>query len=275
MLKRKPTYWVFVYVASFILVVFAVVPFLFTVLSSFKHDPEIFMGTFWPANPTLSNYIGVITDGMMMRFFLNSLYISFFSALTSTVVSIFGAYGFSRYKFPGRNMLLYSIMFTRVLPRVTLLLPFFVILSQLNLTNTLMGLILVYMIIGMPVSVWLMKGYIDAIPYEVEEAALIDGCGPLATLLRVVVPMVAPAIAAISMFTFMLSWNEFLFPRVLNTAPEIRPISVGLAFYIDDINVRWGMLMAASVLMSIPAMIVFSLAQKHIVHGLSEGAVKG
>jgi ABC-type glycerol-3-phosphate transport system permease component len=126
----------------------------------------------------------------------------------------------------------------------------------------------------MPVTIWLLKGYIDNVPYEVEEAAVIDGCNPLQTLFRIVIPMVAPAIAAISMFAFILSWNEFLFPLVMAKDSRVRPISVGLAFYIDETGVQWGKLMAACVLMSLPAIFVFSFAQKYIVQGLSEGAVK-
>jgi len=274
-MKKNLPFQIFVYGFSLLILIFALVPFLWTVVSSLKFDSDIYTARFLPTNPTLSNYISVLNDQRMMGFFFNSVKISLLSTFVSTIVAILGAYGFSRYKFPGRNMLLYSIMFTRVLPRVTLLIPFFVILSRLNMANTIQGLSLVYMIIGMPVSVWLLKGYIDNIPYEIEEAALIDGCGPVQTLVRVVIPIISPAIAAISMFAFILSWNEFLFPRVLTTSPDIRPISVGLAFYIDDVGVRWGMLMAASVLMSIPAIIVFSFAQKYIVHGLSEGAVKG
>lgn len=275
MKAKKVAFWIFVYTFSLLIIIFAVVPFLWTVVSSLKLEGDIYTTNFFPTNPTLKNYIGVLTDNIMMGYFLNSVVISLASTAVSTIVSLLGAYGFSRYQFPGKGTLLYSILFTRVLPRVTLLIPFFVILSKINLINTRSSLILVYLIIGMPVSVWLMKGYIDAVPYEVEEAALMDGCGPIRTLVRVVIPMVAPAIAAISMFAFILSWNEFLFPRVLTTMPEVRPISVGLAFYIDDVKVQWGMLMAASVIMSIPAILVFSFAQKYIVRGLSEGAVKG
>lgn len=272
---RRVLFWVFIYAFSLVIVAFAVIPFLWTIVSSLKLEGDIYTPSFWPSNPTMSNYVGVLNDSVMMGYFWNSVVISLGSTAVSTIISMLAAYGFSRYKFPGRNTLLYSIMFTRVLPRVTLLIPFFVILTQIHLMNTQASLMLVYLIIGMPVSVWLMKGYIDAVPYEVEEAANIDGCGPIRTLVRVVIPMIAPSIAAIAMYSFILAWNEFLFPRVLTTDPAVRPISVGLAFYIDDVRVQWGMLMAASVLMSIPAIIVFSFAQKYIVRGLSEGAVKG
>ena len=272
---KRALFWVFIYAFSLVIILFAVVPFLWTVVSSLKLEGDIYTPGFWPKTPTINNYLGVLNDSTMMGYFWNSVVISLGSTIVSTLISMLAAYGFSRYKFPGRNTLLYSIMFTRVLPRVTLLIPFFVILTQIGLMNTQASLMLVYLIIGMPVSVWLMKGYIDSVPYEVEEAANIDGCGPIRTLVRVVIPMIAPSIAAIAMYSFILAWNEFLFPRVLTTDPSVRPISVGLAFYIDDVKVQWGMLMAASVIMSIPAIIVFSFAQKYIVRGLSEGAVKG
>jgi len=274
-MKRGLHVSVIIYIMMLIIALFALIPFLWTILSSFKFDADVFRASFFPENPTLRNYVAVFTDARLMQFFLNTVQISFFSTIASIVVAVLGAYGFSRYKFPGRNVLLYSILFTRVLPRVTLLIPFFVILTRLNLINTISGLVLVYLIIGMPVSIWLLKGYIDNIPYEIEEAALIDGCGPFRTLTQVVIPIIAPAVAAIGMFAFILSWNEFLFPRVLTTVPDVRPISVGLAFLYSDVNVRWGMLMAASVVMSVPAIFAFGFAQKYIVKGLSEGAVKG
>ena len=197
----------------------------------------------------------------MMSYFGNTVIIAVSSTIISLLVAVFGAYGFSRYKFPGRATLLYSILFTRVLPRVSLLVPFYVTLSNLHLVNTYRGLILVYLIIGMPITIWLLKGYIDALPYEVEEAAVVDGCGPLQVLFRIVVPMVAPAIASIGMFAFILAWNEFLFPLLIAKDSGTRPISVGLAFYIDEVGIQWGPMMAASVLMSIPAILVFSFAQ--------------
>jgi ABC-type glycerol-3-phosphate transport system permease component len=127
----------------------------------------------------------------------------------------------------------------------------------------------------MPIAVWLMKGYIDALPYEIEEAAVVDGCGSFSIIFKIIVPQIAPALASVGMFSFILAWNEFLFPLTLAKDSSTRPLSVALAFYIDDFGIQWGPLMAASVLMSIPALVFFTFAQKYIVKGLSEGAVKG
>jgi len=277
MKKRKKIFWFFVYLLCALIVVFALVPFLWTVSTSLKTEVATYAypPSFIPDPLTFANYTQVLADKTMMAYFRNTVIISVCSTVISVFVAIFGAYGFSRYRFPGRTPLLYSILFTRVLPRVSLLVPFYVILSRLKLVNTYQGLVLVYLIIGMPITIWLMKGYIDALPFEVEEAAVIDGCGPLQVLFRIVVPMVSPAIASIAMYAFILSWNEFLFPLLIAKDSATRPISVGLAFYIDEVGIEWGPMMAASVLMSIPAILVFSFAQKYIVKGLSEGAVKG
>jgi ABC-type glycerol-3-phosphate transport system permease component len=210
----------------------------------------------------------------MMRYFLNSSVIAIGSTVFSLIIGIMAAYGFSRFKFPGRNTLLWSILFTQIFPRVVIIIPFYITLRNLHLLGTYTGLILVYLIVVLPISVWLLKGFIDKIPYEMEEAAVIDGCSIFALLWRIVIPMTFPAIAAVAMYSFILAWNEFLFALVFSSA-DSRPVSVGLAFFIDEVGIQWGQLMAASILMSIPAIVIFSLAQRLIVRGLSEGAVKG
>jgi ABC-type glycerol-3-phosphate transport system permease component len=274
---KKIVLKIITYLLAILIVIFALVPFLWAVSTSFKTNIDIYSlkPSFIPKPFILSNYTMVLENPKMVTYFRNTVIIAICSTIISLFVAVFAAYGFSRYKFPGRSPLLYSILFTRVLPRVALLVPFYVTLSNLQLVNKISGLVLVYLIVGMPITVWLLKGYIDALPAEVEEAALVDGCRPLQILFRIVVPMVAPAIAAIGMYSFILAWNEFLFPLLLAKDSTTRPISVGLAFYIDEDGIDWGPMMAASVLMSLPAIILFSFAQKYIVKGLSEGAVKG
>lgn len=276
MKKIKPVN-VIIYILAFLVVAFSVLPFLWTVSTSLKTGVEVYSAhpTFLPHPVTLENYIAVFNDANMMKSFANTVKIAAISTIISTVVSVLSAYGFSRYRFPGNKTLLTSILFTRLLPRVTLLVPFYVTLSRMKLVNTYTGLTLLYLVVGIPTTIWLMKGFIDGLPYEVEEAAVVDGCNPLQVLTKVVVPMVKPAIATVAMFSFILSWNEFLFPLLMAKDRSIRPIAVSLAFYIDESGIRWGPLMAASVIMSVPAIIFFSVAQKHLVAGLSEGAVKG
>lgn len=274
---RKISFRVFVYALAALILGFAVAPFLWTIITSLKDEFSVYakIPTLIPDPVTFDNYREVLENPLMISYFKNTVVVAIASTIISLVIALFAAYGFSRYKFPGRTPLLFSILFIRLLPRVALLVPFYVTLSRLNLVNTYQGLIIVYLIIGMPIAVWLMKGYIDALPYEVEEAAVVDGCGPFATIFRIIVPQIAPALASVGMFSFILAWNEFLFPLTLAKDSSTRPLSVALAFYIDDFGVQWGPLMAASVLMSIPALLFFSFAQKYIVKGLSEGAVKG
>lgn len=269
--------WIFIYMTSIVITAFALLPFLWTIATSLKTEVDIYSLTpsFVPHPVTLENYKAVFQNKTMMEYFRNTVIVASASTIISLIVGVFAAYGFSRYKFPGKTSLLYSILFTRLLPRVCLLVPFYVTLSHLHMINTYQGLVLVYLIVGMPVTVWLLKGYMDALPYEIEEAAVMDGCGPLQILFKIVVPILAPAISSTGMYAFILAWNEFLFPLLIAKDSSTRPISVGLAFYIDEIGVKWGPMMAASVMMSIPAILVFSFAQKYIVKGLSEGAVKG
>jgi len=223
----------------------------------------------------LEHYKGILNDQRMMRYFLNSFITAALSTAVALVIGLLGAYGFSRYKFPGSKTLMISILLTRMLPRVALIVPFFITLQNLHMYNTRAGLVLVFLIITMPLSIWLLKGFVDGVPIEVEEAAIIDGCSVLGVLTRIVIPMTLPGIASVGMYVFITAWNEFLFSLTMTKGIQLRTISVGLAFFIDEFGIRWGSLMAVSILMSIPAIIVFSLFQKNLIRGLSEGAVKG
>lgn len=255
--------------------VFALTPIFWVLTTSFKSTEDIYAGAWLPQKPTLDNFRTVLRNDNMLRYFLNTTIISVATTAISMLVATLGAYGFSRYRFPGSQSVLGFILFTRVLPRVTVIIPFYITLRQLKLINTYPGLILVYLMVVMPVTIWMLKGFFDNIPLEIEEAAAIDGCTPFRTLMQVVLPICLPALAAVGMYAFILSWNEFLFALIMTNDKSTRTISVGLAFYIDDMGIRWGELMAASALMSLPAMVVFSLSQNMLVKGLSAGAVKG
>jgi len=274
---RRILYMLFLYGVTLMLLVFALFPILWVLSTSFTPDHLIFVQPpqWIPETITFHHYNEVIRNPEILRYFMNS----FITAITSTVVGliigILGAYGFSRYKFPGRKTLLISVMLTRLLPRVALIVPFLVTLRNLGLYNTRAGLVLVFLVITMPLSLWLLKGFFDSIPYEIEEAAVVDGCSPLGILLRIDLPMILPAIASVGMFIFITAWNEFLFSLTMTQGRALRAISVGLAFFIDDQFVQWGALMAASVLMSIPAIVIFTLFSRFLIKGLSEGAVKG
>ncbi len=275
--RRTPVETALILVSVILLTSFSLIPVAWGLSTSLKTDEGIYeIPPRWIPSPiTFTHYASILSSSSMLRYFLNTAIISFGTMIGSLFIAILGAYGFSRFRFPGRNTLLWSILFTRLLPRVTIIIPLYIVLRNMKLLNSYAGLILVYMLIVMPMAVWLLKGFFDNLPYEIEEAAVLDGCSPLGVLARVVVPISLPAIATVAMYSFILAWNEFLFALIMTNGKSIRPISIGLAFFIDEVGIHWGSLMAASMLMSVPAVIVFMLLQTQLVRGLSEGAVKG
>ena len=275
--RRSPVETAPILVSVILLASFSLIPVAWGLSTSLKTDTGIYeIPPRWIPSPiTFTHYASILSSSSMLRYFLNTAIISFGTMIGSLFIAILGAYGFSRFRFPGRNTLLWSILFTRLLPRVTIIIPLYIVLRNMKLLNSYAGLILVYMLIVMPMAVWLLKGFFDNLPYEIEEAAVLDGCSPLGVLVRVVVPISLPAIATVAMYSFILAWNEFLFALIMTNGKSIRPISIGLAFFIDEVGIHWGSLMAASMLMSVPAVIVFMLLQTQLVRGLSEGAVKG
>jgi len=274
---RRAGHRIIVWVSGTVLAAFAVVPLLWGVSTSFKSVADVY--TFppkWIPSPvTLANYASVIRNPALVHEFINTLIIASTTTVIALIISILGGYGFSRYRFRGRNTLLWTVLLTQLFPRVVVIVPYFVILRNFRLINTYQGLVLVYLIVVFPVAIWMIKGFFDNLPKEIEEAAIMDGCSILRMLWSIIIPMSRPALAAVTMYSFILAYNEFLFALVFTNGLAKRPLSVGLAFFIDDTGVNWGQLMAASLLMSLPAIVVFSFAQKLLVRGLSEGAVKG
>lgn len=260
-----------------LMVAFSVLPLLWGVSTALKLPADVyaFPPVWIPESITFENFIAVVQNPTLIRSFFNTLIIASATTLAALVVGVLGGYGFSRYRFPGRNTLLWSVLFTKLFPRVVVIVPFFVTLRNLQLMNTYQGLILVYLMVTFPVAIWLLKGFFDKIPVEIEEAAIVDGCSLPRLLWNVVIPMSRPALVAVAMYSFVLAWNEFLFALVFTNGLERRPLSVALAFFIDENGIRWGELMAGSIVMSLPAILVFSFSQKLLVRGLGEGALKG
>jgi ABC-type glycerol-3-phosphate transport system permease component len=260
-----------------LLCIFSLFPVIWCLSTSFKPEAIIYRTPpeWIPRPPTLVNYQQILTNPYMGRYFFNTLVLAVGTSIVTMFVSVLAAYGFSRYRFTGSKFLIWTILFARILPRVSVIVPFYIILRNFHLINTYPGLILIYLTVCLPVAVWMLKGYFDNLPIEIEEAAVIDGCSAVSLLMRIIIPMSGPIVVTVIMNAFILSWNEFLFALTMTSGRAIRPIAVGLAFFIDEMGVRWGPLMAASILMSIPAIGFFSYAQGKMVHGLSAGAVKG
>lgn len=274
---RKKLYICAMYIILILLCMFSLGPIIWDLSTSFKPEKMILVNPpqWIPREVTFVHYLDVIKNPNMVRYFINSFITAISSTFAALLIGVLGAYGFSRFKFPGNKTMMISIMLTRMLPRVSLIVPFFITLQKLRLYNTRAGLVLVFLVITMPLSIWMLKGFFDSIPYEMEEAATVDGCSPLGILFYIDLPVLLPAIASVGMYIFITAWNEFLLALTMTKGGALRTISVGLAFYIDEYGIRWGPLMAASILMSIPAMVVFSIFNKFLIKGLSEGSVKG
>jgi multiple sugar transport system permease protein/raffinose/stachyose/melibiose transport system permease protein len=255
---------------------FSLFPVAWMISTSLKGPDEIYHASDWlPHAVTLANFKRVLWDPHVLRSFGNSLLIATGSTLAALLVGIFSGYGFARFDFPGKHLLFVSVLAGQILPLAALVIPFFIQLRTYGLLNTFPGVIAVYTVVSTPLAVWLLKGFFEAIPREVEEAAIVDGCSHLGVLFRVVMPIAAPAIFAVGMYAFVVGWNEFLLGLVLTTDLKTRPIAVSLALYRTEWGIEWGALMAACLVMAVPAMAIFLYFEKHLVRGLAEGAVKG
>ena len=258
----------------------AIFPMLWVLLSSFKPNEVIKTQADLQPLPdpwTLENYRTVL--GQNDHEFLHWLWNSFAVALGTTVVGVFLAatagYAFSRYRFPGYRPALMSFLVAQMFPGVILLVPIYKIVVDLGLLNTKAALILAYATVAVPFCVWMLKGYFDTIPISLEEAGLIDGLTPFGTFWRIVMPLSLPGIAVTSFYAFITAWNEVLFANVFLTETESYTLPIGLRTYVFQFEQQYGWLTAGAVLVTIPAVIMFLLAQRYLVSGLTRGGVKG
>ncbi|MBA7628669.1 Diacetylchitobiose uptake system permease protein DasC [subsurface metagenome] len=258
---------------------FAVLPLLWMITTSFKPTTQIFISppVLVPErfNFIIDHYLTVLKDSKMLRYFLNSVIISSLSVIAGVIVGVSAGYGFARFRFKGRNWLFIFVIISRMIPRIALIIPLYMLMIRIRLVDTHSGLIIVYAIISLPMSVWLLTAYFMNLPVELEEAALLDGCTRWQALTKIVLPISLPAVFAVGMYCFLLAWNEYLLALVFSTSYGVRPIAVGLTDYFLEALVDWGPLMAACVLATIPPMVVFWFGQKHFISGLVRGAMKG
>ncbi|MDB5562866.1 MAG: carbohydrate transporter permease, partial [Hyphomicrobiales bacterium] len=252
-------------------------PFAWMFLSSIKLLPELYtIPPHWlPNNPTLSNYANVLFNSNIPRYFLNSIVISVGSTGLALILAVFASYGFARFKFKGKPLLQGFVLVGQLLPTAAIIVPLFITLRYLGLVNTYWGLILVYMIITLPLSVWMLTSYLKAIPVELEEAAIIDGSSRLGVLFRITLPLAMPGLVAVIVYAFVTTWNEFIFALCFATDSSVKTLPVGLAEFSTEFNTDWGSVMAASVVMTLPIALLFLVFQNLFVGGLTAGATKG
>ena len=224
--------------------------------------------------PTFDNYRAVLQEDRLDRYLLNSLFVGVLSTVVTLVLGCMAAYGLARFRFPGRQAVAYTTLLLRTVPLAVLAIPVFLIWNEWQLVNSLWGLILLYVAVNLPFTIWLLYGFVLQVPIELEEAAAIDGCGPIRVFTKVLLPLMAPGLAAASIFTFRIAWNEFILALVL-TDRHTRTLPVAASLFITDMGVDWGRVMAMGSLIAIPPLIFTFIAARQIITGLTAGAVKG
>jgi len=275
--KRKSYLWVFTLLIPLaLMLVFLLFPFYWTFVTSIKTEKELYGPiSYWPHLATFSSYQRLFTT--TVNFFSaikNSFIVASATALVSLAVSTLAAYAFSRYRFAGRKFLMFLFISNNMFPTVLLLIPLYAIMRKLGLLYTHGSLVLSYTTFTIPFSVWLLNGFINDLPVSLEEAALIDGCNRGGAFVRVVLPVLTPALLATGIYIFMTAWNEYTFAMMF-TNVATRTIPVALKNLIGQLGVQWDLLTAGGIVTIIPVCIMFFFAQKHLVAGLTAGAVKG
>jgi multiple sugar transport system permease protein len=274
------------YVALFFFLFWTVVPFVWMFLASIKTNKEIYQDfTILPKTVYLGHYqtllFGETAAGGMKasaRFgawLRNSAVVSVIVTSLSIVLGSFAAYAITRLRFNGRGILARGLIFTYLVPGSLLFIPLFRVVAGLDLVDTLAALILVYPSFTLPFCTWMLCSYFRSIPVELEEAALIDGCSRLGVLFRITIPLSAPAIAVVALFSFTQSWNEFLYALVFTNSIATRTVTVGLTQMLGEDVFYWGQMMGGAIIAALPPVIFYTLAQRLVIRGLVGGAVKG
>jgi multiple sugar transport system permease protein len=253
-------------------------PLIWMVLTSVKPQFELFRipPTFWPEQITFEHYARLLWDTPFLLYMRNSLLLSTATTLLVVTVATLGAHSLVRFRYRGRERLAQLVLFTYLLPSVVLILPLYLMMVWIGVANSLLSLVIAYTTFALPYALWLLRSFMQGIPDDLENAALVDGATRMGAFFDVILPQALPGIISTSLFTFILSWNEYLYALVLVNTDEARPLTTGVMnMLISAFNIEWSLLMAASVMMSIPLIIIFAFLQKFLTRGFGAGGVKG
>jgi multiple sugar transport system permease protein len=273
----RASWWLLHYAALALYVAFALFPLYWLLKVSVTPNELLYSEgvRLWPSHATLAHYFSVIEHTQFPLYFRNSVIVSTATALLSTLIAAAAGYAFSRFRFRGKAWIVGVMLVTQMFPLIMIVAPIFRLLAPLGLTNSLSGLILVYTAFNVPFASFLMQSFFDGIPKELEEAALIDGATRFEAVRRIILPLTLPGLAATAGFVFTAAWSELLFALMLNSSSQASTFPVGLLAFVSKISVDFGQMMAAGVLALIPVCGFFLLIQRHLVRGLTAGAVKG
>lgn len=266
-----------VYVAFLLVFLVFFIPIYWALLISLKPRTEMFIAppSWFTLKPTVEHYLHVLRYTRIPVAFRNSVILSGSSVLLSLALSTSAAFGFSRFPFKGSSAVLLGLIVSRMLPVSILIIPIYVMINALNMYDTFQGVIVIYTGLNIPFSIWIMKGFFDSIPRELDEAGTIDGCNTLQVFTRIIFPLTKPGLIAIAIFAYFTCWNEFLLSLVLTSSEYIKPISQALYGFISEQGVNWGNMMSSASLAMIPPALLFLIFQRQFISGITGGAVKG
>jgi len=258
-------------------------PIYWMVITSFKMQEEIFSvpPTFFPKKFTVKNYLSIIVGDIsasikFLTYFKNSIIVAISTVAVTLLLATPAAYAFSRIPFKGKKNLIYFVLVSQMLPIVIILIPIYRSFLKLSLVSTYPGLVLSYMVFTLPFSIWILKGYFDGIPRELDNAAKVDGCTRMQTMIKVILPNVTPGLTAASIVVFIQSWDEFMISLTLMDKDSMRTLPVGIIqSFVGQFTIKWVEMMAASVITTIPVVILFMFLSTYLIGGLTAGAVKG
>ena len=260
------------------LVLLVAFPLAWMVLTSVKPQTELFRipPTWLPETVTFEHYRRLLTETPFLLYFRNSVILSTTTTLLVVALGTLGAYSLVRFRYRGREALATLVLFTYLLPSVVLIIPLYLMMVGVGLANTLLSLVLAHTTFALPYALWLLRSFMEGVPEDLEAAALVDGATRLGAFRDVVLPQLLPGVISTALFTFILSWNEYLFALVLVNSDSVRPLTTGvMSMLISAFNIEWSLLMAASVMMSLPLVIVFAFLQSYLTRGFGAGGVKG
>jgi multiple sugar transport system permease protein len=265
------------YFPLFLVLLFILFPFYWTLNTAFKRETDIFSHhlQYFPSPATFHNFINAWNGVGFSVYFKNSMTVSLVAVFFTIILSVLAGYALGRFNFKGKKAMMLTLLCTQFIPHTMMIIPFFIIFKHLGLISNLLSLVIVYTTFQVPFNAVVMKGFVSNVPKELEEAAMVDGCGMLRAILHVVLPVLLPGLIATGAFAFIGCWNEFLFALILINKSSQFTIPVGLNFMVGEYTISYGSLAAGSVIALIPAVLIFAYVQKYLVQGLSAGAVKG
>jgi trehalose/maltose transport system permease protein len=271
--------WVVIRVLMLLLFIYLVFPFFWAISSSLKSQSQLFATptVYWPSHPRWKNYLEVFTIQPFAHNLLNSAVVAGFTTLVALAIGSFAAYALGKYRFRGKRPVYYTILGVSVFPQISILGGMFALVRAIGIYNTWWSLILSYMIFTLPFTIWILTSFVREIPGELEEAAVMDGASPLRTLWSVLLPVMAPGLVTAGLLAFIGAWNEFLFALTFTIDNQSRTVPVAIALFAGSSphELPWAQIMAASVIVTIPLLVLVLAFQNRIIAGLTAGAVKG